>query len=97
MADIVEEEGAQVHSNVHVVVGSYRVARAALLIHVEDQGSFSMQCFGRLSDDEKKDVLEQIAVYAIKLIKGISAVKAERDSSNLLHVSQTRLQCCPDS
>jgi len=80
MADVVEEDGAQ--PDEHLVVGAYRVPRAALLNYVEDQGSFPMQCYERLDDDEKAGVLEQIASYAIELVKGISAVKAERDGSN---------------
>ncbi len=87
---VVEEEGAQADpdaANVHVVVGAYRVPRAAVLIHIEDQGSFVLQCFGRLSDDEKTGVVEQIVSYAIELVKGINAVKAERDGSNLPRLS----------
>ena len=60
--------------------------RAALVEHIEDQGSFPMQCFARLNYDEKTDVLEQVAAYAVKLVKGIGAVQAERDGYKLPRV-----------
>ena len=86
LIDGVQAQGAQADPLAHVVIGEYRVPRAALVEHIEDQGFFPMQCFARLNDDEKTDVLEQVAAYAVKLVKGIGAVQAERDGSNLPRV-----------
>ena len=89
MAAIVEEEGGDAgdeQDNAHVVVGAYWVPRAGLITHIEDQGSFPSQCFERLSNEDKNDVLMQIATYAIELISGgLKAVKAERDGNNRAH------------
>jgi hypothetical protein len=78
-ADNGEEDG-------YMIVGSFRIARASLLLHIEDQGSAASEYLERINEDEKNAVLMEIARYVIEMISGIDAVKAERDNNNLPHV-----------
>ena len=70
-------------ANGYVVVDAFRLQRAFLVTHIEDQGSFPSQCFERLNDDIKNAVIVEIASYAITLIIGLRSVRAERNNANL--------------
>jgi len=50
--------------------------------HISDCGSWTALDFGSLSPNELRDVLVEVADYCIKLVVGISDVKAERDENN---------------
>ncbi len=47
--------------NGYVVVDAFRLQRALLVAHIEDQGSFPSQCFERLNNEIKSAVLVEIA------------------------------------
>lgn len=48
--------------------------------HVEDCGSWTRIEFDKLSEDDIRGVLVEISTFCNKLVEGIPAVKAERES-----------------
>ena len=79
----VEMEDADVDDEVqYESSGSLRIPVDVIVAHIKDQGSFSITCYDDLDDEDKTDVVHEIAMYAISLITGLMSVKAERDSAN---------------
>ena len=70
-------------ANGYIGVDAFRLKRALLVVHIEDQGSFPSQCFERLNSEIKNAVLVEIAMYAITLIIGLQSVRAECNNANL--------------
>jgi hypothetical protein len=54
----------------------------AIVNHIENQGSFSSDCYERLEEGDQQDVIKHIAMYTMALVAGLQSVKAERDSDN---------------
>jgi hypothetical protein len=54
----------------------------AIVNHIENQGSFSHDCYERLEEGDQQDVIKHIAMYVMALVAGLQSVKAERDSDN---------------
>lgn len=60
----------------------WRVTLEAVKVHVFDQGSAIKGMYLSLDHDSQVDVLHQIGRYALRLVKGLSLVQAERDYRN---------------
>ncbi len=54
----------------------------AIVNHIENQGSFSRDCYERLEEGDQQDLIKHIAMYAMALVDGLQCIKAERDSDN---------------
>ncbi len=59
-----------------------RIPIVAIVNHIENQGSFSRDCYERLEEGDQQDVIKLIAMYAMALVAGLQSVKAERDNDN---------------
>lgn len=68
--------------NEYVAFGQYKVLRETIVAFIKDQGSLAIQSWGKLSVEEKTDVVTDLANYAMELIEGLDAVQAERDNNN---------------
>ncbi len=66
----------------YVQQDSLRIPTVAIINHIENQGSFSRDCYERLEEGDQQDVIKHIAMYAMALVAGLQSVKAERDSDN---------------
>ncbi|CAK9223747.1 unnamed protein product [Sphagnum troendelagicum] len=66
----------------HVLQGSLRIPTEAIVDHIENQGSFTRDCYESLEAADQQTVINHIATYAIALVAGLQAVKAERDGNN---------------
>jgi hypothetical protein len=66
----------------YVQQDSLHIPTVAIVNHIENQGSFSRDCYERLEEGDKQDVIKHIAMYAMALVAGLQFVKAERDSDN---------------
>lgn len=66
----------------YVSVESMHVKVKAIVMHVQDQGSFANVCYDRLDVDSQKVVVNTIAIYAMMLILGLMRVKAEHDGDD---------------
>lgn len=53
-----------------------------IVAHIKDQSSFVTACCNNLDDQDKTDVVHEIAMVAISFITGLTSVKAEPDSAN---------------
>lgn len=69
------------------------IKRDDLKMHIPDYGSWTRYEFDSLSPKELRDVLFTVAKFCIKLVEGISAVKAEGDSENR-RLKKTPHQLC---
>ena len=58
----------------YFVNGGMRIAYADIVAHIEDQGSWPKQLLAALSDDEKLDVVHEVATYAMNLVLGLQSV-----------------------
>uniref|UniRef100_M4BUL5 Uncharacterized protein n=1 Tax=Hyaloperonospora arabidopsidis (strain Emoy2) TaxID=559515 RepID=M4BUL5_HYAAE len=58
----------------YFVNGGMRITYVDIVAHIEDQGSWPTQLLAALSDDEKLDVLREVATYAMKLVLGLQSV-----------------------
>jgi hypothetical protein len=66
----------------YVQQDSLRIPTVTIVNHIENQGSFSHDCYERLEEGDQQDVIKHIAMYAMALVAGLRSVKAERDSEN---------------
>ncbi len=66
----------------YVQQDSLRIPTVAIVNHIENQGSFSRDCYERLEEGDQQDVIKHIAIYAMALVAGLQSIKAERDSDN---------------
>jgi len=62
--------------------GGMRIHCGEIISHIRDQGSFAGSCLDRLTVAERKNVLQEIGMYAINLVTGLSRVRAERGDDN---------------
>ncbi|XP_078473017.1 uncharacterized protein LOC144734619 [Lampetra planeri] len=61
---------------------SMRIASAAIIAHIEDQGSFAQESYEGLNEVDKTRIVKEISIYAMTLIAGLNDVKAERNDAN---------------
>jgi hypothetical protein len=66
----------------YVQQDSLRIPAVVIVNHIENQGSFSCDCYQRLEEGDQQDVIKHIAMYAMALVAGLQSVKAERDNDN---------------
>ncbi len=66
----------------YVQQDSLRIPTVAIVNHIENQGSFSRDCYERLEEGDQQDVIKHITMYAMALVAGLQSIKAERDSDN---------------
>ncbi|CAK9258550.1 unnamed protein product [Sphagnum jensenii] len=79
------DDGEACEENGHdryVHQGSLRIPTEAIVDHIENQGSFARDCYESLEAADQQIVINHIATYAIALVAGLQAVKAERDGNN---------------
>ena len=58
----------------YFVNGGMRITYVDIVAHIEDQGSWPTQLLAALSNDEKLDVVREVATYAMKLMLGLQSV-----------------------
>ncbi|CAK9227840.1 unnamed protein product [Sphagnum troendelagicum] len=58
------------------------IERAELVLYVKDQGSFPKLCYERLDGPAQKEVMSQLAQYAMFIVTGFGNIRAERDENN---------------
>jgi hypothetical protein len=63
-------------------VGRWWVTVNAVLVHVKDQGTWVKEMYLSLDEDAQFDVLREIGLYSLRLVSGLSIVRAERDYCN---------------
>ncbi len=68
--------------NSYLELGVWWVTFKDVLVHVKDQGTWVKDLFLLLTDEDQIGVLREIAVYALRLVKGLSLVQGERDCRN---------------
>jgi hypothetical protein len=51
--------------------GSLRILAVAIVNHIENQGSFTRDCYERLETADQQDVINHITTYAMALIVGL--------------------------
>ena len=51
--------------------------------HIEDQNSWPAQLLAALNDDEKLDVVHEVATYAMNLVLVLQSVREDLDANNL--------------
>jgi len=51
-------------------------------VHVKDQGTWVKEMYLSLDEDAQFDVLREIGLYSLRLMSGLSIVRAERDYRN---------------
>jgi hypothetical protein len=66
----------------YVSVESMHVQVNAIVMHIQDQGSFASACYDHLNTDNQKVVVNTIVIYAMTLILGLMKVKAKHDGDN---------------
>jgi hypothetical protein len=59
-----------------------RIPAVAIVNHIENQSSFTRDCYERLEAADQQDVINHIATYTMALIARLQSVKAERDGDN---------------
>ncbi len=55
----------------YVQQDSLRIPTVAIVNHIENQGSFSRDCYERLEEGDQQDVIKHIAMYAMALVAGL--------------------------
>jgi hypothetical protein len=63
-------------------VGRWWVTVDVVLVHVKDQGTWVKEMYLSLDEDAHFDVLREIGLYSLRLVSGLSIVRAERDYRN---------------
>jgi hypothetical protein len=66
----------------YVQQDSLRIPTMAIVNHIENQGSFSRDCYERLEEGDQQDVIKHIAMYAMALVVSLQSVKVEWDNEN---------------
>jgi len=79
--DDADDEDA-LDDNTYVQQDSLRIPTVAIVNHIENQGSFSRDCYEHLEEGDQQDVIKHIAMYTMALVAGLQSVKVERDSDN---------------
>jgi hypothetical protein len=60
----------------------WHIERAELVFHIKDQGSFPKSCYERLDAPAQKEVMSQLAQYAMFIVIGLSNIRTEHDENN---------------
>ncbi len=55
----------------YVQQDSLRIPAVVIVNHIENQGSFSCDCYQRLEEGDQQDVIKHIAMYAMALVAGL--------------------------
>ncbi len=58
--------------NTYVQQDFLRIPTVAIVNHIENQGSFSRDCYERLEEGDQQDVIKHIAMYARSLVCSLS-------------------------
>jgi hypothetical protein len=82
MFDIEVNSDDALDDNTYVQQDSLHIPTVAIVNHIENQGSFSRDCYECLEEGDQQDVIKHIAMYAMMLVAGLQSVKAERNSNN---------------
>jgi hypothetical protein len=64
------------------VFEEWRIERAELVLYVKDQGSFPKSCYERLDAPAQKEVMSQLAQYAMFMVTELGNIRVERDENN---------------
>jgi len=62
----------------------WHIERAELVLYVKDQGLFPKLCYERLDAPAQKEVMSQLAQYAMFIVTGLDNIRSERDENNEL-------------
>ncbi|CAM6071911.1 unnamed protein product [Sphagnum tenellum] len=60
----------------------WHIERAELVLYVKDQGSFPKSCYKRLDALAQKEVMNQLAQYAMFIVTGLGNIHTEHDENN---------------
>jgi hypothetical protein len=66
----------------YVQQGSLCISAVAIVNHIENQSSFTRDCYERFEATDQQDVINHIAMDTMVLIVGLQSVKVERDGDN---------------
>ncbi|CAK9882418.1 unnamed protein product [Sphagnum jensenii] len=81
--EIGDANGGEAHEDdAYVQQGSLRTPAMAIVNHIENQASFTRDCYERLEAANQQDMINHIATYAMVLIVELQSVKVERDNDN---------------
>ncbi len=70
--EIGDADGGEARDNdAYLYKGSLRILAAAIVNHIENQGSFARDCDERLEIVDQQDVINHIATYVMALITGL--------------------------
>jgi len=69
-------------SSEFIVVDHWRVKIKDVSCHLRNQGSWARDLFLGLDAADQTSIVKEIAHFWLKLMQGISAIQAERDSNN---------------
>ncbi len=65
-----------------IIVDHWRVKIEVVSRHLRNQGSWARDMFLGLDVVDQTSILKEIAHFKLKLVQGISAIQAERNSNN---------------
>jgi hypothetical protein len=68
--------------NKFYVDGDWCIEHQDIIKHIKDQGSFNQECHAGFDEDNQKDVVLQIAWFAVFIVVECNHVKVERDGNN---------------
>ncbi len=72
----------EAHVDNIISLESLQISYGDVVVLIEDQGSFAMECFNHLDTVGKEEVVKQVALYVMRVLLGLNNVKAERDNNN---------------
>jgi len=64
------------------------IERAELVLYVKDQASFPKSCYERLDAPAQKEVMSQLAQYAMFIVTEFGNIRAERDEKKMSRLSK---------
>lgn len=82
MFGIVHADNADDDGDKFETFEQWRIERAKLILYVKDKGSFPKLCYERLDAPTQKEVMSQLAHYAMFIVIGLGNICAERDENN---------------
>ena len=56
--------------------------KMSVVLHIQDQGSWTRDLFESLHDDDKIRVVKEIGIFVLWIVSDGSKVQAERDHNN---------------
>ncbi|CAM6065609.1 unnamed protein product [Sphagnum tenellum] len=60
----------------------WHIEWAELVLYIKDQGSFPKSCYERLDAPVQKEVMSQLAQYAMFIVTGLGNMRSECDENN---------------